>query len=182
MRTGTGIAGTGTGIAGTADTSRADTGTAGTGTAGTTYQLALCELFDPRYHGLDENSSPAIDQHFLIYMEIEPNVFQANSYKADERRLQRFWRNNGSALNYNKKQIRLEIICADLLTPGGEEVAYLKTFWLRIVQRCWKKVFKARQEVIKKRSTMRALQIKQRTGQWPEGLRHYPVFKLNLFS
>ena len=31
------------------------------------YQLAFCERFDPQRHGIDENSSPGIGGHFLIY-------------------------------------------------------------------------------------------------------------------
>ena len=71
-------------------------------------------------------------------------------------------------------------IQADELTPGQEQVCYLKTFWLRIVQRRWKKVFKLRKEILRKRSSIKALQERQRTGKWPIELRHYPEFKLQL--
>ena len=82
--------------------------------------------------------------------------------------------------NYRKvtnKYIRLEIIQADVLT-GQEEVAYLKTFWLRIIQRRWKKIYKARKELLRQRSQIQALQERQRTGQWPVSLRGWPLFKL----
>jgi hypothetical protein len=142
------------------------------------YQLALCELFHPAAHGLDATSSPAIENHFLIYNEVTLAEFMESSYQDDERRLRRHW--GSSNLQYNKKYIRLEIIQADVLQPGTEHVAYFKTFWLRIVQRRWKKVFKARKALIQKRSSLKVLQEKQRTGQWPPGLRNYPVFKLDL--
>ena len=83
--------------------------------------------------------------------------------------------------NYNavaKKYIRLEIIQADILLPGQEEVAYLKTFWLRIVQRRWKKIYKARKELLWARGEMMAILERQRTGKWPAHLRQWPLFKL----
>jgi hypothetical protein len=151
------------------------------------YDLALCELFHPVAHGLDDLSSPAIEHHFLIYSTYTLAQFTEGSYQYEERCLRRHWGSSNlrlhwgsSNLQYNKKYIRLEIIQADELQPGAERVAYFKTFWLRIVQRCWKKVFKARKALIQKRSSIKALQEKQRTGQWPQGLRNYPAFTLGL--
>jgi hypothetical protein len=142
------------------------------------FQLAICERFQINIHGADEQSTSNITEHFLINTTMELSEFYDNSYKEEELRIQRYWRR--SPLLYNQKFIRLEIIQADQLKPGGEYVAYLNTFWLRIVQRCWKKVFKARKELLLKRSSIKALQERQRTGQWPAGLRDYPAFKLNL--
>ena len=142
------------------------------------FQLAICERFQINIHGADEKSTTNITEHFLINTMMELSEFYDNSYKDEERRIQRYWRR--SPLLYNQKFIRLEIIQADQLKPGEEHVAYLKTFWLRIVQRCWKKVFKARKELLLKRSSIKALQERQRTGQWPIGLRDYPLFRLNL--
>jgi len=144
------------------------------------FQLAICERFYPQIHGSDENSSINIAEHFLINTIFEVNEFYDESYKAEERRIQRYWRR--SPLLYNSKSIRLEIIKADILSPGGEQVGILNTFWLRIVQRCWKKTFKARQEINKKRSSIKELKERQRTGQWSPGLRNYPLFRLNLYK
>jgi hypothetical protein len=41
--------------------------------------------------------------------------------------------------------------------PNSECVAILKTFWIRIVQRTWKKVFKQRKEVLRQRTSLLAL-------------------------
>jgi len=129
------------------------------------YELAFCERFNPRKHGLDENSSPGITGHYLIYSTIDLNEFLSDGFYREERRLRRY-------------SIGLEIVQVAELSPGQEYVAYLKTFWLRIVQRCWKKVYKARQELIKKRSNIFAQRERQRTGQWPVELRVYPAFTL----
>ena len=42
--------------------------------------------------------------------------------------------------------------------PTGETVCVIKTFWLRIIQRTWKKVFKERQRVLKN------IYLRQRKG------------------
>ena len=131
------------------------------------YQLAFCERFKPQLHGIDENSSPHISENFLIYSTIELDEFMTGEHKEEERYLRRY-------------NIRLEIVQAAELMPGQEHVAYLKTFWLRIVQRCWKKVFKARQLFLKQRSSIKALAERQRTGKWALELRNYPVFTLGL--
>jgi hypothetical protein len=47
--------------------------------------------------------------------------------------------------NYLKPEIAQCIIL-----PTQETIAILKTFWIRIIQRKWKKVFKLRQDNIKK--------------------------------
>ena len=173
--------------------------------------LAICEPFHPDLHGQDENSTPNIDRHFLIYTTITLAEFYSNEYKSEEISLRRHRKaitlmrmmdgddnndndnnNNNNNNNNNKhpvirnykhlaqKSLCLEIIRADELQPGQEAVAYLKTFWLRIVQRCWKKVFKQRKAILKGRMSIRTQQEHMRTGQWPPHLRYWPPFRLNL--
>ncbi len=155
------------------------------------YRLAICEIFHPVIHGQDENSSPNVTNHFLVYTQIDLSDFYNNAYLSEENSYRRYSRaiqlmhgslneTHPTIRNYRKvtnKYIRLEIIQADVLT-GQEEVAYLKTFWLRIVQRRWKKIYKARKELIQQRSQLQAIRERQRTGQWPILLRNWPRFKL----
>ncbi len=158
--------------------------------------LAICEIFHPVLHGHDEYSTPTINQHFLIYTTVELSDFYNNAYKSEERSIRRYRKAvallHNDATNdthplirgYNavaQKCIRLEIIQSDELRPGQEAVAYLKTFWLRIVQRCWKKVFKQRKAVLLGRMNIKSRQEQQRTGQYPPAFRHLPPFRLNLF-
>jgi hypothetical protein len=162
----------------------------------TANNLAICELFNPILHGFDENSSPDINNHFLIYTTIEVDEFYNKDYIFEENHLRQY--RNASLLLYyslnalqphthirnyakvSKKYMRLEIVQEHELQPGQESIAIIKTFWLRIVQRCWKKVFRARKEMIKQRSSIRALQERARLGHWAPHLRHLPTFRLNL--
>jgi hypothetical protein len=149
------------------------------------YELAICEIVHPLLHGINE-----INNHFLIYMSFDVNEFYTNGYKQEERRIQRHRQRCERALQlsqkhptirqYNQHYVRLELIQYIHVTVNGNEyhVGVLKTFWLRIVQRRWKKIFKSRQEITKKRSSVTALYEKQLTGMWPKGLRICPRFTL----
>jgi hypothetical protein len=44
---------------------------------------------------------------------------------------------------------------------GNECVAILKTFWLRIVQRCWKRVYKTRKEMMKQNNILKLLRLRE---------------------
>jgi hypothetical protein len=151
------------------------------------HKLAICEVFHPIFHGQDENSSPGIQSQFLVYTLIELEDFYSGEYLYEVSSLQRY-RNatqimhgtaHPSIRNYPKvsrKYMRLEIVQADVLA-GGEEVAYLKTFWLRLVQRRWRKIYQARKEILKKRRQIQVLQERQRTGKWPAHLRQLPTLR-----
>ena len=164
------------------------------------YQLAICEIHHPLLHG-SEDDKDAITTHFLIYATYSVNEFYNNDYKIEEAALQRYRQeqnrvmrlneNHPSLRNYNQKYIRLEIIQYHISNNASlsgassgtlleYHVAYLKTFWLRIVQRCWKKVYKARQELLAKRFSIKALEERQRTGSWPKHLQLWPQFRLGL--
>ena len=45
------------------------------------YYIAICEIFNPRIHGKDENSSIGIENHFLVSETFELEEFYDNSYQ-----------------------------------------------------------------------------------------------------
>lgn len=155
------------------------------------YYIAICEIFNPIIHGKDENSSAGIENHFIVAETFELGEFYDNSYqdtimalKSDYKRISR----NNSKIsknkhptirNYNKiietkNFIKLDIICIDELSGGNESVGYIKTFWIKLIQRRWKKIYKERQDILKQRMLPRSIREKQITGLWPRGLRAWP--------
>lgn len=62
--------------------------------------------------------------------------------------------------------------CIELVT--GEQIVIIKTIWLKIIQRKWKKVFAKRQLIIKYRSSPTSLTFRQLTGNWPKYCIHMP--------
>lgn len=74
--------------------------------------------------------------------------------------------------NYIKPEIAEYIVL-----PTHEAVAILKTFWIRIIQRAWKKIFQIRKDVIKRRCCPGAISTFQLTGKWPSSCVHLPGLK-----
>lgn len=74
--------------------------------------------------------------------------------------------------NYIKPEIAECIVL-----PTQETIAILKTFWIRIIQKKWKKIFKQRQEVIKKRHYLSNIKIREIKGNWSCGCMIMPTLK-----
>ena len=53
----------------------------------------------------------------------------------------------------------------------------IKTHWLRLVQRHWRKVFAERRQVMQTRLSLNAILGFQLTGQYPEGARYMPTLE-----
>ena len=64
--------------------------------------------------------------------------------------------------NYIKPEIGL---CIELHTH--EQIVIIKTMWLKIIQRKWKKVFAERKRLLKERCLPAALYSRMMTGKWP---------------
>ena len=120
------------------------------------YSLAYCEIFNSKIHGKDYSSSKNIDSHYLIFKTLHNDEFHndadfmeiSNDICIIRDNLKNRYSNysnyshpvirNYSEILIKKEYISLEIIeCVEL--EGGEHVAIYKTFWLRIIQRKWKR-------------------------------------------
>jgi len=72
-----------------------------------------------------------------------------------------------------KYETGIEIMKTHYLEDSSLSVI-LKTHWLRIVQRNWKRIYKQRKEILKKRCSIYSLYQRQITGRYPEGLNSLP--------
>ena len=83
------------------------------------YELGMCQKFNERIHGFDENtSSPNLKDHYICYYTFP----FTDTFKED--------------LAFAKcHRVTVEIVEPIWLSPGNEMVAIYKTFWLRILQR-----------------------------------------------
>ena len=87
------------------------------------YELGMCQKFNERLHGFNENtSSPDLKEHYICYYTFP----FGDTFKDDI----------NFALCY---RATVEIVEPIWLYPGNEMVAIYKTFWLRIFQRVCKK-------------------------------------------
>jgi hypothetical protein len=134
----------------------------------TRFCIALCHLYNVKIHGPSD-----INGHYLVscrykilhmdwiqettdFMHIEYQVL--NSYHHD---LFPNYRNIVLQENYIKPEI------VEYFDKNGCCVAIIKTFWIKIIQRAWKKVMKNRQDALKHRQKLFAIRYKEINGKWP---------------
>jgi len=157
----------------------------------TKYKLLVPELYNNKIHGFTYDSDPNINGHFIvlhIFKKIPKNCITiCNFYK-------KYYKNNYISLSHdlimNYKNIitssnYLNIEIGEIHYLRGDEcVCILKTFWLKIVQRAWKKVYKIRQQIIKKRNRPDSIIYRQTTGKWPSDYQYIPSIRgmLNLLN
>jgi hypothetical protein len=55
-----------------------------------------------------------------------------------------------------------------------EFVCVLKTFWIRLIQRTWKRIYQERKNISQRRMTISSLKQRELTGRWPPGLNAMP--------
>ena len=124
------------------------------------YKLAICELFNPYFHGFDYHSDNTVESHFLVFETINRESFFNNDYKISIRYLLNIYKSIVSNIrndtdvaihlslnhpiieNYanmirKRSYYNIDIVETDILT-GQEMVAYKKTFWIKLLQRRWK--------------------------------------------
>jgi hypothetical protein len=119
------------------------------------------------YVDLDEE----IDIEDILSLNVEKYQFLRNNTNVlnNPHPLIRNYRNIASRENYIKLEIAQRIYLS-----GNESVAILKTFWLRILQKTWKKTFKRRKEVLNKRMHPNALFYREVHGKWPTECNYMP--------
>ena len=65
-------------------------------------------------------------------------------------------------------------IALKLYLSGDECVAILKTFWIRIIQRAWKRVYLQRMTIHSRRMNIESLHHRMLTGLWPDNCLRMP--------
>lgn len=64
-----------------------------------------------------------------------------------------------------------------LIKKSGVHNVVLKTHWLRLVQRTWKRIYKERTNIIRKRCNPRAILKRQLYGSWGKHNNNFPTLK-----
>jgi hypothetical protein len=82
------------------------------------------------------------------------------------------YRNIITRENYIKPEI-----AECIYLPQGESVCIIKTFWIKIIQKTWKKICKQRKEIIKRRCSLICLKYREINGKWPNCCNYYPSVK-----
>lgn len=159
-------------------------------------KLVLCELYYKNIHGYSEQYSDTnIDGHYMV---IESFTSLNEESDSDEDQISSIaqlyqaqyillYNKYKETLRHSLIQNYTNIISKDsYIKPeiaecfylrGNEYVAVLKTHWLRLVQRTWKKIFETRRQVVQMRKNISSLFYRERTGKWPPECARYPLLK-----
>jgi hypothetical protein len=170
-----------------------------------THYLMLCELHYPPLHGKTSSSDTNIENHYLVYDRFDPftglalSCIEDNYYENRQNEIYRLndvvrflqshystpnnvsFNNHPTIRNYHnivnmENYIKPEI-GQYIILPTHEAVAILKTFWIRIIQRKWKKIVAERNQIMMRRISPIALHIRQVTGKWPDNCNYLPGVK-----
>ena len=123
--------------------------------------LAVVCRWDAKQFGCDENTSKDISNHWFVLHVLDEDDME------DPEEMLAFCRVNCNVPVY------LELIDYYCL-EGNEMVGICKTFWLKLIQRKWKKVYAKRMRILKERQQIHSILHRERYGCWPQHLNAIP--------
>jgi hypothetical protein len=137
----------------------------------TKYNIGLCELYNKKIHGSGPNE---VLNHYLIiyrykYLDIEYILDDCDFINNEYKLLTSYSHDifpNYSNIVLIENYIKPEIIECKYI-DSGHYIAIIKTFWIKIIQRFWKNIFKNRENAYKNRKNLFAIQHYEITGKWP---------------
>lgn len=160
-------------------------------------ELGICEIYTPLMHGVNENTSSNMLGNYIVVEKISLQEYYSYYYIELLDIIYNRWKyletpniteNLGEhpiIRNFEKMINSEDFIGLDIIETselnGGEIIGYKKTFWIKIVQRLYKRVYKERKKIIALRKNPYALHFKKIHGKWPKYCLHLPEYKLNLF-
>lgn len=150
------------------------------------YHLVICEIYNEHLHGLTEESSTTISGNYIVAFKTNCNYLNNSTsnkilsdfvllYKKRYKYLKkdnkyntyckhpliRNYKNIIENVNYIKQEIGE---CFYL--KGGECIVVIKTFWIRIIQRVWRKIYKERKQNLEKRKLYNSIRFRELHGSW----------------
>ena len=141
------------------------------------YDLVLYEPFNNKINGYETDINNDKLMTHMRFNKLDINVFREQkihmlkfiSYILKKKITHSHIR------NYKQILQRLNPEIAECFyDPLGFCFCVLKTFWIKIIQRKWKKIMLQRREIIKQRCHIFALKTREITGKWPNKLIHMP--------
>jgi hypothetical protein len=123
----------------------------------TKYNLVLCERYNELIHG---ETTENVHSHYLTHVRFKIiDIDTINSF-----------------IQISNGSWKLEIAECHYL-PSYHFISIIKTFWLKIIQRKWKAIFKERKVCISRRSNPNSLKYRQIYGRWPDDCLNIPTLK-----
>jgi len=102
----------------------------------------------------------------LMINSVSANTFFRYSFQRIRDYLSKY-----SLINTQNAKVHIMKLC---ILPDETYSIVLKTHWIRLIQRHWKKVYKERVRVIRGRRSIKNMLLKEINGRYPDGLNRFP--------
>ena len=147
------------------------------------YTLGFCDLYHPYYHGEHEKNDDLIETQYLYMM-------PTNLHNSEQIMSQRIYRlmqrrhihgsyesEHPHIRNYKSYSTHINHIGPQIIEvvegPHDYTTAVIKTHYLRLLQRKWKKVVAERKMIIALRKQPKAIMYRRTHGKWPSNCAKY---------
>ena len=154
-------------------------------------ELVVCELYNPIIHYYDYTNNiqewENVSMHWLNIKTFSRNISKnkinkyikliKTNYNQHNSLTHPFIRNYNKII-LNKNYIQLHL-AKNIVLETGETICIIKTYWLRIIQRTWKRIYKERQLIIQKRKNPLCIFYFQQNGKWPKDCCIFPSLKIS---
>ena len=115
----------------------------------------------------DDDECVKIEDIMDFYQRMYREIIHANEY------IYHPIINNYKNIISNRNYIQLEIF-QKIYLKGDECVAILKTFWIRIIQKTWKKIYQQRKNIMNKRKNIKSILYRELNSKWPPNCSYLP--------
>lgn len=126
----------------------------------TKYNIVICVKYKKEIHGFVDGE---INNHFLTLGRLKEfnllyidNIYQFNIGNVE--------------------------IAECFYLPSGDCISIIKTHWLKIIQRVWKKIYNERKIIINIRCNINSLKYREIFGKWPNNCINFPQLKGMLYK
>jgi hypothetical protein len=149
----------------------------------TKYNIILCELFNELIHG---KTNTVVVSHYLNICSLKELDIQVINEMCDMYNIEYTQRMNRITPHKYIKNYANIIMRPNYIKPeigenvqleSGHCVSVIKTIWIKLIQRAWKKIYKIKKDTIQKRSTITAINYRKVTGTWPDNCKYLPTLK-----
>lgn len=172
----------------------------------TNLKLGIIELYWPRIHGELEENDNHIHYHYIVSEIIPKYLLKRNFYnKKAVKEIPLYYKNhynkyinlnngwstvcrypnlhitNFECIVSNNDYFQYHIIKPYLL-DSYHSIAIIKTYFIRIIQRVWKKLYKKRKEIYNERNKYCNIEYKNTNGEWPKHCNDFPSARGILYN
>ena len=139
------------------------------------YDTDLLDMDDESDDYLINRQNYGILESFINFTKPISEQYFTVVYDKEYKKKHDFIRNYKTIIS-NKNYLTPQIMEIHIL-KGNEHIAILKTFWIRCIQRCWKRLVKKRKEILSLRKQLKKIKYKEVHGVYPATSNIWPQVK-----